>query len=128
MAHCPVLVRLYLPTGRRDPNTCCRVDRQLLCRVQRNQSWCEHHNLRQIPASSIHQTQTILSSVPELTLSKGVMSINFNDEQKRNEQEAWLQGLTIPLTRNGGSLMNGPNPKRGDMSITESFKYKRIPS
>ncbi|MEQ2282458.1 hypothetical protein AMECASPLE_000930 [Ameca splendens] len=62
------------------------------------------------------------SSAPELTLPKRAMSINFSDERERYEKEAGLQGLTTPLTRNGGSLMNGLNPRRGDVSVTEPFK------
>ncbi|KAK5612746.1 Potassium channel subfamily K member 2 [Crenichthys baileyi] len=62
------------------------------------------------------------SSAPELTLPKRAMSINFNDERERYEKETGLQGLTTPLTRNGGSLMNGLNPRRGDVSVTEPFK------
>ncbi|MEQ2187279.1 hypothetical protein GOODEAATRI_003057, partial [Goodea atripinnis] len=62
------------------------------------------------------------SSAPELTLPKRAMSINFSDERERYEKEAGLHGLTTPLTRNGGSLMNGLNPRRGDVSVTEPFK------
>ncbi|XP_047219723.1 potassium channel subfamily K member 2-like [Girardinichthys multiradiatus] len=62
------------------------------------------------------------SSAPELTLPKRAMSINFSDERERYEKEAGLQGLTTPLTRTGGSLMNGLNPRRGDVSVTEPFK------
>lgn len=61
------------------------------------------------------------SSAPELTLPKRAMSINFNDEWERTERDAGLQGLTTPLTRNGGSLMNGLDPERGDVSVTEHF-------
>ncbi|KAF7211735.1 potassium channel subfamily K member 2-like [Nothobranchius furzeri] len=53
------------------------------------------------------------SSAPELTLPKRTMSVNFNDEREKNEKE--LQGLTTPLVRNGGLLMNGLDPERGEV-------------
>ncbi|XP_017274172.2 potassium channel subfamily K member 2 [Kryptolebias marmoratus] len=54
------------------------------------------------------------SSAPELTLPKRTMSVNFNDERERNEKESTLQDLTTPLVRNGGLLMNGLDPERGE--------------
>ncbi|TMS13453.1 Potassium channel subfamily K member 2 [Larimichthys crocea] len=59
------------------------------------------------------------SPAPELTLPKRTVSVNFNDER---DKEAGLQGLTTPLTRNGGLFMNGLDPERGDLSVIEPLK------
>lgn len=60
------------------------------------------------------------SPAPELTLPKTV-SVNFTDERDENE-EARLQGLTIPLARNGGLVMNGFDPEKGDMTVIKHLK------
>lgn len=62
------------------------------------------------------------SSAPELTIPRRATSINFNDERERSNKEAELKSLTTPLTRNGGSLMNGMDQERGDISTIEHFK------
>lgn len=62
------------------------------------------------------------SPAPELTLPKRTVSVNFNDERDKNEKEAGLQGLTTPLVRNGGLFVNGLDPERGEMTITEHLK------
>ncbi|XP_068431732.1 potassium channel subfamily K member 2-like [Clinocottus analis] len=56
---------------------------------------------------------------PELTLPKRAMSVNFNDELDRNERDAGLPGL---MARNGGLLMNGLDPERGNISVIEQLK------
>uniref|UniRef100_A0A3B5LY95 Potassium channel domain-containing protein n=1 Tax=Xiphophorus couchianus TaxID=32473 RepID=A0A3B5LY95_9TELE len=66
-------------------------------------------------------TELGFSSAPELTLPRRATSINFNDERERNDKEAGLKGLTTPLTRNG-SLVNGLDLERGDVSIIEHLK------
>nr|XP_019954234.1 PREDICTED: potassium channel subfamily K member 2-like [Paralichthys olivaceus] len=60
------------------------------------------------------------SPAPELTLPRRTVSVNFNDE--RDKKEAGLQGLNTPLARNGGLLMNGLDPERGDGSTIEHLK------
>uniref|UniRef100_A0A7N6ATC4 Potassium channel domain-containing protein n=2 Tax=Anabas testudineus TaxID=64144 RepID=A0A7N6ATC4_ANATE len=62
------------------------------------------------------------SPAPELTLPKRTVSVNFNDERDKNEKEAGLQGPATPLTRNGGLFVDGLDPERGDMTITEHLK------
>lgn len=57
------------------------------------------------------------SPAPEVMLPKRTVSVNFSDEK-----EAALQGLTTPLARNGGLFVNGLDPERGDMSVTEHLK------
>lgn len=56
------------------------------------------------------------SSAPELTLPRQTSLVNFNDEWERNEKDAGQQNSTPPA-RNGGLLLNGHNPERGDISI-----------
>ncbi len=62
------------------------------------------------------------SPAPELTLPKRTVSVYFNDERDKNENEAGLQGLTTPLARNGGLFMNGLDPERGDISVIQHLK------
>ncbi|KAF3686293.1 Potassium channel subfamily K member 2 [Channa argus] len=62
------------------------------------------------------------SPAPELMLPKRTVSVNFNDERDKGEKEAGLQGFMTPLARNGGLLMNGLDPERGDISIIEQLK------
>lgn len=62
------------------------------------------------------------SPAPELTLPRRSVSVNYSDERERNEKDAGLQGLTTPLTRNGGLFVNGLDPERGDISIIEHLK------
>ena len=64
------------------------------------------------------------SPTPELTLPRRTVSVNFNNERdkKEKEKEAGPQGLATPLARNGGSLLNGLDPERGDGSTIEHLK------
>lgn len=57
---------------------------------------------------------------PEFTMPKRAVSVSFNDD--KNEREAAQQGLTTPLTRNGGLFMNGLDLERGDISVIEHLK------
>lgn len=63
-----------------------------------------------------------LSPPAELTLPKRTVSVNFSDERDESEREAASQGLKIPLARNGGLVMNGFDPERGDISIIKHLK------
>lgn len=62
------------------------------------------------------------SPAPELTLPRRTVSVNFTDDREENEKEAGLQGLKIPLARNGGLIMNGFDPEKGDISIIKHLK------
>ena len=62
------------------------------------------------------------SPAPELTLPKRAVSVNFSDERDENERETVLQALTMPLTRNGGLVLNGFDPERGDTVVVRQLK------
>lgn len=62
------------------------------------------------------------SPAPELTLPRRTLSVNFSDE--REEKEPGLQGLTMPLARNGGPAMNGFDQEKGDVSLIKHLKSK----
>lgn len=62
------------------------------------------------------------SPTPELTLPRRTVSVNFSDE--REEKESRLQGLTVPLARNGGLAMNGFDQEKGDVALIKQLKSK----
>ncbi|RVE74672.1 hypothetical protein OJAV_G00024360 [Oryzias javanicus] len=57
------------------------------------------------------------SSAPELTLPRHTSSVSFTDEWERNERDTGLQNSSTPTVRNGGLILNGHSPERGDISI-----------
>lgn len=92
MAHGSVSVRLHLPAGWRDPSTCCRVDRQRFCGVQRNPSPRKRWDLRQIPASRIHQAQTVLRAGIQLCAWTHPSQEGHVDQFQRRTGEEWQGG------------------------------------
>lgn len=62
------------------------------------------------------------SPAPELTLPRRTVSVNFTDE--REDKESGLQGLTTPLARNGGLVINGFDQEKGDVSLIKHLKAK----
>lgn len=59
---------------------------------------------------------------PELSLPRRAVSVNFSDE--REEREAGLQGLTVPLARNGGLALNGSDQEKADVALSKHLRAK----